>query len=71
MGDEPVLVQTFRPEASINGFDEGIVRRLAGPREVKDHPALVSPEVHAARVELAALIDAELLGDKPITSPRS
>jgi len=57
-----VLVQTFRPEASIKGFDEGIVCRLAGPGEVKDHPALVGPEVHVALDELAALVDADRLG---------
>ena len=57
-----MLVQTFRPEASIEGFDEGIVRWLAGPGEVKDHPALVGPEIHVARDELAALIDPDRLG---------
>jgi len=28
---EPVDVQTFSPEPAIEGFDEGVVRRLAWP----------------------------------------
>lgn len=28
-GQEPVLVQAFRPEAAVEGFDEGVVRGLS------------------------------------------
>jgi site-specific DNA recombinase len=57
-----VLAQTFGPEPAVECLDEGVVGGLAGPGEVKYDPALVSPEVHVARDELAALIDADRLG---------
>ena len=37
---EPVGVQTFRSEAAVERFDEGIVGRLSGPREVECHATL-------------------------------
>ena len=40
---EPVSVQTFRPEATVERFDKRIVGRLAWPREVERHAALVGP----------------------------
>ena len=32
---EPVSVQALGPEAAVEGLDEGIVSRLAGPAEVQ------------------------------------
>ena len=52
-----MAVQAFRPEPPIERLDEGVVRRFAWSREVECHAALVGPEVHVARDELAALID--------------
>lgn len=31
---EPVLVDTLGPNLAVEGFDEDIIRRLAGPSEV-------------------------------------
>lgn len=55
---EPVSVQTFRPQPGIERFDEGVVGGLARPREVERDAALVSPKVQVARDELGALINA-------------
>ena len=51
-----MAVRAFCPESSLERLDE-VVRRFAWPREVEGHAALVGPEVHIARDELAALID--------------
>ncbi len=49
---EPVGVQTLRPQSTVKGFDIRIVSRLAGPREVKRHALGVSPQVDVAGDEL-------------------
>lgn len=54
---EPVLVQAFCPELSVEAFDERIVRWRAGPREVQRHALHVRPQVEVSGDELAALID--------------
>ena len=41
-------VQAFRPELAIEGFDEGIVGRLAGTGEVERDATLIGPEVEIA-----------------------
>ena len=45
---EPVSVQTFCPEATIEGFDVSVVRWLAGPREVEYHTTLAGPQIQVA-----------------------
>ena len=57
-----MLVQTFGAEAAIERLDERIVSWLARPRTVEHNAALIGPEVHFARDELAALIDTDCLG---------
>lgn len=42
---EPVGVQTLGPEAAVEGLDEGIVRRLAGPAEVQGDAVGIGAEV--------------------------
>lgn len=47
---EPVRVQTFRAELAVKRFNEAVVGRLAGPREVENDAALIGPQVeHPAR----------------------
>lgn len=41
--DEPVSVQTFRPQLAVERFDEGIVGRLAGPAEVQCDAVGIGP----------------------------
>ena len=52
-------VQVFGPEAAIDGFDEGVVGRLAGPREVQGDNLRLGPRIQAARHELRSLVDAD------------
>ena len=49
-------------EAAIEGLDDGIIGWVDREREVQDYAALVSPEVHVARDEVAALLYADGLG---------
>src|SRR5207237_9876338 len=56
---EPVGVETFLPEASVERLDECVVGGLAGPGEVQRDAALVGPDVEIARHELGALIDTD------------
>jgi len=41
--EEPVHVQTFSAELAVQAFDEGVVRRLAGPTEVERLLSLTCP----------------------------
>ena len=54
---EPVRVQAFRSQSTVERFNEGVVRRLARPREIKRHALQVSPQIKLTRDELAALVD--------------
>ncbi len=45
---EPVGVQTFRSEAAVEGFDEGVVRRFTWSREVERDAALISPQIQVS-----------------------
>ena len=56
---EPVGVETFLTEASVERLDECVVGGLAGPGEVQRDAALVGPDVEIARHELGALIDTD------------
>ena len=56
---EPMCVQTLGSETAIKRFDERIIGGLAWPEEVQDDPALIGPQVHVTRYELAALINAD------------
>lgn len=47
--EEPVRVETFRPEAAVECFDVGIVRRLSGPGEVQGGTALIRLQIKIAR----------------------
>ena len=45
---EPVRVQTFGSEATVEGFDERIVRRLTWSGEVERDAAVVGPQIQIA-----------------------
>jgi hypothetical protein len=38
---EPVRVETFCPEATVEGFDEGVIGGFAGPGEVQCDATLI------------------------------
>lgn len=52
---EPVRVQAFCPEAPVEGFDVGVVRRLSRPGEVERDAFGVGPQVEVSGDELAAM----------------
>src|ERR1044071_6563508 len=45
---EPVRVQTLGAEPTVECFDEGVVGRFAGPREVECDTVLVGPQIQVA-----------------------
>ena len=53
---EPMHVQTFFSEASIERFDRGIVRRFAAATEVEDDAVRVRPENHRRTDELCSVV---------------
>ena len=55
-------IQTFGPELVVERFDEAIVGRLAGPREVERDIVCIGPEVEIAQDEFAAIVDANGCG---------
>ena len=54
--EEPVDVQALIPKATVEGFDERIIRRFSGPREVQHHLVVVSPLVQRLRDEFAPVV---------------
>jgi hypothetical protein len=52
-------VQALGAEASVEGFDKGVVGRLAGPAEVERDAVGVGPQIEIARDELCTLIDTD------------
>lgn len=55
-------VQTFGAKLAVERFDKAVVGRLAGPREVENHTALIGPQIEIARDELRALVNTDALG---------
>ena len=53
---EPMLVQAFKANASVEAFDEGIVSGFARSAEVQDDAVRIGPQVELARGELAAVV---------------
>jgi hypothetical protein len=51
-----VLVQALLAKTAVERFDEGIVRGLARPGEIQDHPMGIGPEVYLLGDELRAII---------------
>src|SRR5205809_4639624 len=59
--EEPVRVQTLGSELAVERLDEGIVRRLAWPREVERHVVHVGPQIELLAHELRSVVDADRL----------
>jgi len=54
---EPVGDQAFRPELTVEAFDERIIRGLARPREVQRDAVFIGPTIQRLRDELRTIID--------------
>ncbi len=52
---EPVSVQVFAAQLAVERLDERIVCGLTRAGEVQDYTALVCPQIHVARDELAPI----------------
>ena len=59
---EPIRVRAFCSEPAVKCFYEGVVRGLARSGEVQSDAALIDLEVHVARYEFTALVDADGFG---------
>ena len=59
---EPVGVQTLRPESTVERLDVCIVRRLPWPGEVECYALCIGPEIKIAADKLDALVDTDGLG---------
>ena len=65
---EPMHVQTFLPEPSVERFDGGVVRGLAAPTEVQDDAVGVGPAVHRRADELGPVVAVDPLGQPALES---
>lgn len=63
---EPVLVQAFVAQPSVEGFDVRILVRLAWFDEAQGHLVLVRPDCHRAPAELLAVVRADQLGQSAL-----
>lgn len=53
---EPVRIQAFLPNCPGERLHGGMVRRLAGSRDLDPHPVLISPEVHLPAAECTPVV---------------
>ena len=65
---EPMGVQAFRAQLTIERLDEAVIRGLTWPREVQGNRIGISPEIKVARNELAAVVDPYRLGIADLTA---
>src|SRR5580698_3287541 len=65
---EPVSVQAFLAELSIEGFHDRVVCRLAAAIEVDLHVVRVRPVVHMAACELGSIITGDTSWQTAIVS---
>src|SRR5207245_10073958 len=65
---KPVDVETLRSKPSVEGFDRGVVGRLAPTTEVEGHLIRVRPEVHRGAHELAPVVAVDPLRQAAVTA---
>jgi hypothetical protein len=65
---EPMDVQALLSKPAIEGFDRGVVRRLAAAAEVEDDAVGVRPEVHRGADELGAVVAVDPLWQSALES---
>jgi hypothetical protein len=56
-----MVFEALGPELAVERFHEGIVGRLAGPREVEDDAIEIRPEIEFLEGELGTVIDPDAL----------
>src|SRR5208337_4843483 len=61
---KPVLVQALLPKTAVERFDKGIVRGLARPGKIYDHPMGIGPQINFLGDELRAV--EQLIAQLPI-----
>ena len=61
-GQEPVFVQALGSKPTVEGFDQGVVRRLARTTEVKLDAVGVSPLIQRLRGEFGSIVHADRFG---------
>lgn len=54
---KPVRVQAFVPQRSVEGFDEAVVRGLAGATEIDSDFVVICPQIEQTTGKLAAVVD--------------
>ena len=59
---EPVFIETFIPEPSVEGFDVGVLIGLAWLNQKQLNTSLVGPAQHGFAAELFAVIGPDSLG---------
>lgn len=62
---EPMLVQIFKANASVEAFDECIVREFSRSAAVEDDTIRIGPQVELARSDWAAIVKKTLPSGDP------
>src|SRR5271155_2197371 len=63
---EPMGIQAFCSESSVERLHEGIVRGLPWTRKGDAHSVLIGPQVHRLTGELAPVVTAKILRNSPL-----
>jgi len=59
---EPVLAEATIAEATVEAFDERVLRRFTGLNEVQLHAVLSTPEEHRLAGHLGTIVEHQRLG---------
>lgn len=65
-GGEPVDIEAFIAQRSVERLDEAVVRRLAGPAEVDLGVVAVSPQVELLSGKFTAIVDEQTFWRGPL-----
>src|SRR5262252_10073150 len=65
-GCEPMDVETFLPEPSVERLDRGIVRWLAAATKVQHDAMSVRPQIHRGADKLGPVVAVDALGRAPL-----
>ena len=63
---KPVGIQAFVAQATVEGFDDAVLHRLARLDVIEPYPSLVAPGLKPARAKLRAVIGANLPWRRPL-----
>ena len=70
-GQEPAFIEAFGTDASIEGFDERVIRWFSRPAEIKNDSVAAGPVIKRFRGEFRTVIDTNRFRQRSLTGKPS